>query len=161
MSCLRAALLLLLALVPACASATPQQDLMDPAIRIQFSSLPVDDQAKAEKFYTEVLGFEVITDIPLGEYRWLTVGSPAGVQGLELLLEPMALPATQAYQKTLYDSGIAWTTFMVDDIDAVCTRLMEQGVQFTRDPMEAGTVKIAVFDDTCGNLIQLTQQLEG
>ena len=82
-------------------------------------------------------------------------------KGLELLLEPMALPATQAYQKTLYDSGIAWTTFMVDDIDAVCTRLMEQGVHFTRDPMDAGTVKIAVFDDTCGNLIQLTQQLEG
>lgn len=145
----------------ACSTTTQSEESMNPAIRIQFSSVPVDDQAKALAFYTEVLGFEKITDIPLGGgNRWLTVGSPAGVHGLELLLEPNDHPATKTYQAALRSEGIASTMFMVDDLDAVCARLREHGVLFTMDATEAGDVKIAMFDDTCGNLVTLAQQLE-
>jgi len=134
---------------------------MNPSIRIQYAGVPVDDQAKALAFYTEVLGFEVKTDIPVGpEYRWLTVTSPAGVADLEFLLEPNAHPATKAYQEALRNDGIAWTMFMVDDLDAVCAMLRKKGVHFTMDATDAGTVKIAMFDDTCGNLIQLAEQVE-
>lgn len=134
---------------------------MNPSIRIQYAGVPVDDQAKALAFYTEVLGFEVKTDIPVGpEYRWLTVTSPAGVSDLEFLLEPNAHPATKAYQEALRKDGIAWTMFMVDDLDAVCAMLREKGVHFAMDATDAGNVRIAMFDDTCGNLIQLAEQLE-
>jgi predicted enzyme related to lactoylglutathione lyase len=134
---------------------------MNPAIRIQFAGVPVDDQAKALAFYTEVLGFEVKTDIPVGpDARWLTVTSPAGVTDLELLLEPNGHPATKVYQEALRNDGIAWTMFMVEDLDAVCAKLRERGVHFAMDATDAGTVKIAMIDDTCGNLITLAEQVE-
>jgi catechol 2,3-dioxygenase-like lactoylglutathione lyase family enzyme len=154
--------LFLATLLSACASPAPADSAsMNPSIRIQYAGVPVDDQAKALAFYTEVLGFEVKTDIPVGgDFRWLTVTSPAGVADLEFLLEPNAHPATKAYQAALKKDGIPWTMFMVEDLDAVCAMLREKGVDFTMDATDAGTVKIAIFDDTCGNLIQLAEQLK-
>lgn len=156
---MRFGLPLLLLSLTACASPQTEEVSAQPGIRIQFTGVPVNDQDRAEKFYTEMLGFEVVTDIPVGPYRWLSVGSPAGIDGVEFLLEPNANPATQTYQAALYEQGIPYTMFMVDDMEAVHAQLVERGVQFKVDPTEAGTVIIAMFDDTCGNLIQLTQQL--
>lgn len=134
---------------------------MNPSIRIQYAGVPVDDQAKALAFYTEVLGFEVHTDIPLGpDARWLTVSSSAGVNGVELLLEPNGHAATKVYQEALRKDGIPWTMFMVEDLDAACAKLREHGVDFAMDATDAGNVRIAMFDDTCGNLIQLVEMLE-
>lgn len=128
-------------------------------IRIHVTSVPVSDQDKALKFYTDVLGFVKKTEIPVGEYRWLTVVSPAEQNGVELLLEPMAFEPAQVYQKALKDAGIPWTSFMVDDLDEEYERLQNLGVHFTMEPKVNGPVKMAVLDDTCGNNIQLAQML--
>ena len=124
-------------------------------MQINLTSVLVDDQEKALMFYTEVLGFEKMTDLPMGEYRWLTVTSPDGVEGIELLLEPMSLPAAQIYQKALFDAGIALTAFQTDDIQSEYERLKERGVVFRGKPTDMGPVTAVLFEDTCGNLISL------
>jgi predicted enzyme related to lactoylglutathione lyase len=126
-------------------------------IKIAVASVFVDDQSKALAFYTEVLGFEKKQDIPLGEARWLTVASPAGPDGVELLLEPNGNPIAKTYQQALFESGTPATMFAVDDIHAEWARMKELGVVFTMEPTAMGPVTSAVFDDTCGNLINLTQ----
>lgn len=126
-------------------------------MRINLASVFVDDQEKALRFYTEVLGFVRRADVPLGEYRWLTVVSPEQPDGTELLLEPDAHPAAKPYTAALYGDGIPATSFAVDDVHAEYDRLRGLGVRFTQEPVSAGPVTIAVLDDTCGNLIQLAQ----
>ena len=128
-------------------------------IKIYVTSVPVEDQEKALNFYTSVLGFIKKKDIPLGEHKWLTVVSPEEQSGVELLLEPMEFEPAKLYQQALKEAGIPWTSFAVDDIDKEYGRLSQQGVEFSITPREAGTVKIAVLDDTCGNYIQLMQEL--
>jgi catechol 2,3-dioxygenase-like lactoylglutathione lyase family enzyme len=127
-------------------------------MRIVVTSVLVDDQAKAHRFYTEVLGFVTKNDIPLGDTRWLTVVSPADPDGTELLLEPDGHPAAKPFKAALVEDGIPFTMFGVDDIRAEYARLLALGVQFTQEPTEMGPVTTAVFDDTCGNLIQIAQQ---
>lgn len=119
----------------------------------------VDDQAKALAFYTDVLGFVPKTDVPAGGARWLTVVGPDHADGVELLLEPCGHPAAQAFQKALHADGIPLTMFGVDDVAAAHAELTARGVRFTQPPTDVGNVRIAVFDDTCGNLIQLAQRL--
>ncbi|MFD4540029.1 VOC family protein [Streptomyces bauhiniae] len=126
-------------------------------MRINLASVFVDDQEKALRFYTEVLGFVRKADVPLGEYRWLTVVSPEQPDGTELLLEPDAHPAAKPYTAALHGDGIPATSFAVDDVRAEYDRLRGLGVRFTQEPVSAGPVTIAVLDDTCGNLIQLAQ----
>ena len=130
-------------------------------MRIYATSVPVDDQAKALKFYTDVLGFELKNDIPVGEYRWLTVTGKGEPNGTELLLEPSAHPAVGPFRAALVADGIPYTSFQVDDLDAEFERLSGLGVRFVQEPMDAGNVRIAVLDDTCGNLIQLMQLTDG
>ncbi len=124
-------------------------------IRIGVTSVFVDDQAKAEAFYTDVLGFQVKDKVPVGEYDWLTLVSPADVDGIQLLLEPDQHPAAKAYKTALSAEGIPVIVFTVDDLDAEYARLVDRGVFFTQAPASMGPVSTAVFDDTCGNLIQL------
>ncbi|MEU9687183.1 VOC family protein [Amycolatopsis japonica] len=124
-------------------------------IRINITSVFVDDQAKALDFYTEKLGFIKKNDVPAGAARWLTVVSPANPDGVELLLEPDGHPAAKPFKKALADDGIPFTQFAVDDVYAEVERLKGLGVEFTQDPVDMGPVVTAVFDDTCGNLIQL------
>ncbi|MEV7550855.1 VOC family protein [Amycolatopsis sp. NPDC089917] len=124
-------------------------------IRITITSVFVDDQAKALAFYTEKLGFTKKTDVPTGDARWLTVVSPADPDGVELLLEPDGHPAAKPFKKALTDDGIPFTQFAVDDVYAEVERLKGLGVEFTQDAVDMGPVVTAVFDDTCGNLIQL------
>jgi catechol 2,3-dioxygenase-like lactoylglutathione lyase family enzyme len=126
-------------------------------MRIHLTSVLVDDQATALKFYTEVLGFVPKTDVPTGEYRWLTVVSPENPDGTELLLEPGSHPAAKPYRAALVADGIPYTAFAVDDVHAEYARLTGLGVRFTQEPTDMGPVATAVFDDTCGNLIQLQQ----
>lgn len=126
-------------------------------MRIKLTSILVDDQTKALRFYTEVLGFRPRHDIPVGAYRWITVSSPEGPDELELALEPNANPAARTYQKAMFDQGIPLAAFEVSDIDAEFRRLRKQGVAFTREPTRSGPVTVAVFADTCGNLVQLYQ----
>ncbi len=128
-------------------------------IKINMTSVPVSDQDKALAFYTEKLGFIKKTDVPAGEYKWLTVVSPAAQSGVELLLEPMAFEPAKVYQKSLKEAGIPWTAFEVDDVEEEYKRLCELGVEFSMPPKDVGTVIIAMFDDTCGNYIQLMQLL--
>jgi catechol 2,3-dioxygenase-like lactoylglutathione lyase family enzyme len=123
--------------------------------RIYITSVFVDDDQKALDFYTGTLGFVVRNDIPLGEHRWLTVGSPDDPEGPELLLEPDQHPAVGPYKRALQEDGIPAASFSVDDIDAEYERLTAAGVTFTQPPTQMGPVKTAVLDDTCGNLIQL------
>ena len=125
-------------------------------MRIYITNVFVDDQAKALDFYTK-LGFEVKHDVPLGEHRWLTVVSKEQPDGTELLLEPSEHPAVTPYKNALVADGIPAASFRVDDVDAEFERLKDIGVTFTLEPMDAGPVRMAVFDDTCGNLIQLVQ----
>jgi len=129
-------------------------------MEIIVTSVPVDDQQKALKFYTNVLGFEKKIDDP--ETGWLTVVGPNSPDGVELLLEPTENPTIdeelEAYRDTLVTNGIPWTMFGCEDVEAEYERLSEQGVEFTQKPTTAGDVKLAVFDDTCGNLIQIVQQ---
>jgi catechol 2,3-dioxygenase-like lactoylglutathione lyase family enzyme len=126
------------------------------AIRIRLTSIMVDDQAKALAFYTDVLGFQKQKDIPVGQYRWLTVVA-AGRDDLELSLEPNANPAGKTFQQALFEQGIPATAFEVGDLDAEYARLTARDVAFTQAPTQAGPIKIAVLSDTCGNLIQLYQ----
>jgi catechol 2,3-dioxygenase-like lactoylglutathione lyase family enzyme len=127
-------------------------------VKIGLSSILVDDQDKALDFYTRVLGFVKKTEIPLGEYRWLTVVSPDDPDGTELVLEPDAHPAVKPFKAALVADGIPFTAFFVDDVVAEHARLTGLGVSFTQDPIELGPVTAAVLDDTCGNLVQLVQQ---
>lgn len=124
-------------------------------MRIYVTSVLVDDQAKALKFYTEVLGFEKKIDIPMGEARWLTVVSPQDPEGTELLLEPDGHPAVRPFKEALVADGIPFTSFAVEDVHAEFERLSSLGVRFTQQPAEMGPVTVAVLDDTCGNLIQI------
>ncbi|MBT2511434.1 VOC family protein [Streptomyces sp. ISL-98] len=124
-------------------------------MKIHLSSVFVDDQDKALRFYTDVLGFVKKHDVPLGEDRWLTVVSPEDPDGTELLLEPSGHPAVQPYKTALVQDGIPATSFAVDDVHAEFNRLRELGVLFTQEPLEMGPVTTAVLDDTCGNLIQI------
>ena len=126
-------------------------------MRIKLTSVMVDDQAKAQKFYTEVLGFRTKMDFPVGEYRWITVTSPDGPDDLQLALEPNANPAAKTFQESMFSQGIPLAAFEVKDIAAEFERLKKNGVAFTKEPMSAGPVKIAILADGCGNLIQLYQ----
>lgn len=128
-------------------------------IRINLTSVVVDDQDKALSFYTEKLGFIKKKDVPMGEHKWLTVVSPAEQNGVELLLEPLGFEPARVFQKALKDAGIPWTAFDVDDVQKEYDRLVALGVEFSVPPKEAGPVMYAVLDDTCGNNIQLVQTL--
>ena len=125
-------------------------------LRIKLYSIFVDDQTKALRFYTDVLGFVKSREIPVGEFRWLTVRSADG-SDVELSLEPNANPAARAYQQALLAQGIPATAFEVDDLEEEFERLRRAGVEFTRPPKQMGPVSMAVLVDTCGNLIQLYQ----
>jgi catechol 2,3-dioxygenase-like lactoylglutathione lyase family enzyme len=124
-------------------------------MKINLTSVLVDDQAKALQFYTDVLGFVKKADIPLGEHRWLTVVSPEQPDGPELLLEPDGHPAAQPFKEALMADGIPFTSFAVEDVHRDFERLKNLGVRFTQEPTQMGPVTSAVFDDTCGNLIQI------
>ncbi len=126
-------------------------------MRIKLTSIMVDHQDKALRFYTEVLGFRKKQDFPVGEYRWITVVAPEGPDDLELTLEPNANPAAQTFQGAMFNQGIPLAAFEVTDIEGECVRLKSNGVAFTVEPTKTGPVTIAVFSDTCGNLIQLYQ----
>lgn len=130
-------------------------------MKIQLTSVMVDDQAKALKFYTDVLGFVKKQDIPMGDARWLTVVSPEGHDDVELLLEPTGNPALngaeKAFQKALYEAGIPLAAFAVANVEVEWERLRYRSVRFTMEPTKAGDTWLAVFDDTCGNLIQIYQ----
>lgn len=126
-------------------------------IRITVTSVLVDDQAKALKFYTEVLGFVKRKDLPAGAYRWLTVASPAAPEGVELALEPDAHPAAKAFKKAMFADEIPAISFAVDDVHAEYERLKKLGVKFRSRPAPAGAATVAILDDTCGNLIQIAQ----
>jgi catechol 2,3-dioxygenase-like lactoylglutathione lyase family enzyme len=126
-------------------------------MQIKLTSVMVDDQEKARKFYTEVLGFVVSKDIPIGEFKWLTLVSPEGPSEIELLLEPMGFPPARPYQKALFDAGIPLTAFAVADTQKEYERMKKLGVVFTKEPTNMGPTTVAVFDDTCGNLIQIYQ----
>jgi len=130
-------------------------------MRIYVTSVFVDDQARALDFYTDILGFQLKHDVPAGDYRWLTVVSKAQPAGVELLLEPDVHPAVAPYKAALFRDGIPAASFQVDDLDAEADRLTRRGVRFTVQPMDAGPVRMAVFDDTCGNLIQIVQMVDG
>jgi len=127
-------------------------------MRIRLTSVMVDDQEKALRFYTGVLGFRKKHDIPVGEYRWITVTSPEGPDDVELALEPNANPAGKAFQAAMFEQGIPIAAFEVDDLAAEFARLSACRVAFTRTPAPAGPVSLAVFADTCGNLIQIYQR---
>ena len=124
---------------------------------ISTTSVYVDDQDKALAFYTEKLGFVAKTDVTAGEYRWLTVVSDVFPDGVELVLEPDAHPAAKTFKEALVADGIPFNSFIVPDVDAIHESLTVQGVEFTQPPTDMGPVRVAVLDDTCGNLIQLTE----
>ena len=124
-------------------------------MRINLASVLIDDQAKALRFYTEVLGFVKRTDVPMGQHSWLTVVSPEEPDGVELVLEPGDHPAVRPFKEALVADGIPWTSFAVPDVHAEFDRLKGLGVTFTQEPTNMGTVTTAVFDDTCGNLIMI------
>jgi catechol 2,3-dioxygenase-like lactoylglutathione lyase family enzyme len=126
-------------------------------MEIKLSTVMVQDQSKALVFYTEILGFVIKHDIPMGEYRWLTVVSPQNTNGTELVLEPMAFAPAQVYQKALFDAGIPANAFVVDDIETEYQRMESLGVKFKTKPTAMGPVTLAVFEDTCGNLLQIFQ----
>jgi len=126
-------------------------------MRINITSVFVHNQDEALRFYTEVLGFVKKTEVPVGEYRWLTVVSPENPEGCELLLEPDGHPAAKPFKEALMNGGIPFTQFAVDDVRAEYERLRGLGVRFTQEPLEMGPVVTAVLDDTCGNLIQIVQ----
>jgi catechol 2,3-dioxygenase-like lactoylglutathione lyase family enzyme len=127
-------------------------------MKINVLSVMVDDQANALRFYTEVLGFVKRREIPLGEHAWLTVVSPEDPDGTELSLEPDEHPAARPFKQALVEDGIPFTSFAVDDVSAEYDRLVALGVRFTQPPTDMGVVTTAVFDDTCGNLIQIAAE---
>ncbi|GAA2607956.1 VOC family protein [Dactylosporangium fulvum] len=124
-------------------------------MRISLTSVYVDDQAKALAFYTDILGFRKRHDIPVGNDSWLTVVSPEAPDGPQLLLEPAGHPAVKPYRDALVADGIPLAQFAVDDVNAEYERLRAAGVEFTQPPTDLETVTVAIFDDTCGNLIQI------
>ncbi len=126
-------------------------------MKIKLTSVMVDHQDNALKFYTEVLGFIKKKDIPMGEARWLTVVSPEGPGDIELLLEPMGFPPAKTYQKALFEAGIPAASFFVENIQKEYERMKKLGVVFRSGPTKAGPATVAVFEDTCGNLIQICQ----
>jgi predicted enzyme related to lactoylglutathione lyase len=126
-------------------------------MQIKFVSVMVEDQDSALHFYTSVLGFEKMADIPMGEFRWLTVTSPDGIAGVELVLEPIGFPPARAYQKALFEAGIPAIALITKDISAEIQRLKARGVRFRGEPADMGLITAAVFEDTCGNLINLVQ----
>jgi catechol 2,3-dioxygenase-like lactoylglutathione lyase family enzyme len=128
-------------------------------MKIVITNVLVDDQDKALEFYTNVLGFVKKHDIPMGEHRWITVVSKNDPNGVELLLEPDSHPAAAPFKQALVDDGIPYTSFGVDDVHTEYDRLSKAGVRFTQPPVEMGPVTTAVFDDTCGNLIQMAMKL--
>lgn len=127
-------------------------------MKIILSSVLVDDQDKALRFYTEALGFVKKQDIPMGQFKWLTVVSADAPDGVELLLEPNHHPASKVFQKALFDDGIPLTTFGVEDIEQEYERMTAKGVVFRSKPTKMGPVTVAVFEDTCGNLLQMVQK---
>ncbi|MEV6318695.1 VOC family protein [Streptomyces sp. NPDC051776] len=129
-------------------------------MKIHLSSVFVDDQAKALRFYTEMLGFLKKTDVPVGEDRWLTVVSPEDPDGTELLLEPDGHPAVKPYKAALVEDGIPAASFAVEDVHAEFDRMRGLGVHFTQEPLEMGPDTTAVLDDTCGNLIQIVHSAQ-
>lgn len=126
-------------------------------MKIQLNSVLVENQEKALRFYTEVLGFVKKLDIPVGEFRWLTVVSPEGPDDVQLVLEPNAHPAAKTYQRAIFEDGIPATAFSVENIEQEYERMRNLGVVFRSGPTKIGETTIAVFDDTCGNLIQIYQ----
>lgn len=126
-------------------------------MQIRLASIMVDDQEKALRFYTEVLGFVKKEDIPMGPFRWLTVTSPEGAEGVELVLEPLGFPPAVTWQKALFEAGIPATAFITSDIQAEYRRLVERGVIFRSEPKSMGPITAVTFEDTCGNLINLVQ----
>jgi predicted enzyme related to lactoylglutathione lyase len=126
-------------------------------MKIGLTSVLVDDQDKALKFYTEVLGFIKKTEVPMGEHKWLTVVSPEARDGVELVLEPCGFAPAKVYQKALFDAGIPLTSFQVQDVQQEYERMQKLGVKFSMKPTKMGPVTVAVFDDTCGNNIQIAQ----
>lgn len=128
-------------------------------MKVTLTSIIVDNQDKALKFYTEILGFIKKTEVPLGEHRWLTVVSKEEPDGVEVVLEPNSFPASKTYQEALFQAGIPLTAFYVDDVDAEYKRLLDLGVSFSIEPTIMGPAKLAVLDDTCGNNIQIFQLL--
>ena len=127
-------------------------------MRINVTSVFVDDQQKALQFYTEVLGFQKKTDVPVGKFAWLTVVSPEEPDGVELLLEPDNHPAVKPFRDALVEDGIPVTSFAVDDVRAEYERLSAKGVRFLQPPVDHGIVVTAVLDDTCGNLVQISEE---
>ena len=126
-------------------------------MQITLASIMVEDQDHALHFYTSVIGFVKKNDIPMGPFRWLTVSSPEGVNGVELVLEPMGFPPARTYQKALFDAGIPATAFISRDIAAEFERLTGRGVKFRGEPASMGPITAVLFEDTCGNLINLVQ----
>lgn len=127
-------------------------------MKIVITSVFVDNQEKALRFYTDILGFEKKHDFPMGEFRWLTVVSPGDNEGVELLLEPDQHPAAGPFKRALVEDGIPFTSFGVENVQAEFERLKSAGVHFTQPPVSMGPVTTAVLDDTCGNLIQIAQK---
>ncbi|MDJ1485487.1 VOC family protein [Cytophagaceae bacterium YF14B1] len=128
-------------------------------MRISLLSVLVDDQDKALNFYTTILGFIKKTEIPMGEHKWLTLVSKDVLDGVELVLEPIAFEPAKIYQEALFEAGIPLVAFQVNDVDAEYSRLVSLDVVFSLQPTQMGTAKIAVFNDTCGNRIQIFQVL--
>ncbi len=126
-------------------------------MEIRLTNILVDDQDKALQFYTEKLGFVKKNDIPMGQFRWLTVISPEGAEGVELVLEPMGFPPAAAYQQALFSANIPATAFITHNIQAEYERLKEAGVVFRGEPASMGPITVVMFEDTCGNLINLVQ----
>ena len=126
-------------------------------MQLKFMSVMVEDQDNALRFYTSVLGFEKVSDIPMGPFRWLTVSSPDGVQGAELVLEPMGFPPSRAYQKAMFEGGIPALALITNDVAADFKRLKAAGIKFRGEPASMGPITAVTFEDTCGNLINLVQ----
>jgi len=126
-------------------------------MQIKFVSLMVENQEKALQFYTSIIGFEKMADIPMGDYRWLTVTSPDGIAEVELVLEAMNFPPARTYQKELFDAGVPLTALTTDDIQSDFKRLKARGVRFRGEPLSRGPITSVLFEDTCGNLINLVQ----
>jgi catechol 2,3-dioxygenase-like lactoylglutathione lyase family enzyme len=126
-------------------------------MQIRFTSVMVDDQEKALDFYTNVLGFVKMADLPFGSLRWLTVRAPEGAEGVELVLEPMEFPPAREYQRALFEAGIPTTAFVTTDIQAEVRRLRGRGVVFRGDPVAMGPITAVLFEDGCGNLVNLVQ----
>lgn len=128
-------------------------------MKINLTSIPVEDQERALSFYAEKLGFEKKEDVPMGEHRWLTVVSPEGPDGVELLLEPLGFEPARNFYKALYEAGIPVTSFESTDLDREVEQLKALGVEFRGDAQDMGNVRVVMFDDTCGNLVCLTQRI--